>query len=261
MSKDVFKSIAEIERAEKIKEKKAAKRVSSKKKASEKNSSKKEKAGKPDKQKGRKVEASEIIELLKNTLIMLLITVFAGGILAFVYENTKAPIAEMEIKTRQNACRRVFYEAASFSESKIAEYPVTEEFKTAHTGSGITDCVEAYDEAGSLKGYVVEVTSHEGYGGDIVFYVGIGDDGTVNGVSFIEISETAGLGMRAPEVLAPQFRGRKAEVFEVVKSGAADETQIDAISSATITSKAVTGGVNTALAYFREILKGGVGNE
>ena len=52
--------------------------------------------------------------------------------------------------------------------------------------------------------------------------------------------------MRASEVLAPQFKNRNELVFEVTKTGAINDNQIDAISSATITSKAVTNAVNGA---------------
>ncbi len=205
----------------------------------------------------KRIEKSQIIEMFKNTFIMLAIAVVAGGVLGFVYEQTKAPIAEMEQRTKQNACRKVFYNAASFSETVINEYPVTDEFRELWNKVDITNCMKAEDGDGNLLGYVVEVVTHEGYGGDIDFYVGISLDGTVNGISFIEISETAGLGMRADEVLSPQFKNRLSDRFVVTKNGAASDEEIDAISSATITSKAVVGGVNAALDYFRMILGGG----
>ena len=67
--------------------------------------------------------------------------------------------------------------------------------------------------------------------------------------------------MRAEEVLKPQFAGRQAEKFEYTKSGAISDDQIDAISGATITTNAVTNGVNAGLYYFQTELKGGSGNE
>jgi electron transport complex protein RnfG len=62
--------------------------------------------------------------------------------------------------------------------------------------------------------------------------------------------------MRASEVLVPQFRERTAESFVVTKSGATMDNEIDAITSATITSKAYTGAVNTSLHYF-DLMNGG----
>jgi len=111
---------------------------------------------------------------------------------------------------------------------------------------------------GSLV-YLLFCTS-KGYGGDIPLTVGIQSDGTVSGYSVLSISETAGLGMKAKDDpnWGKQFAGKKADAFSVVKdgSGSGDDAKIDAISGATITSKAVTGAMNSCLAYFQS-LEGG----
>jgi len=101
-----------------------------------------------------------------------------------------------------------------------------------------------------VAGYVITVITHEGYGGDIQFTMGVNNDGSLNGISLLSISETPGLGMQAEDVLVPQFAGRSAYPFEYTKTGAAAENQIDAISGATITTNAVTDGVNAGLYYF-----------
>ena len=109
-------------------------------------------------------------------------------------------------------------------------------------------------------GYVVTTTDKDGYGGSIQISVGIMNDGTVNGISILSISETAGLGMRATELeFYGQYAGKAADKFYVSKDGGEGEA-IDAISGATITSLAVTGAVNTALGYYQNAL-GGSGNE
>ena len=119
----------------------------------------------------------------------------------------------------------------------------------------------AKDGSGNVLGYVITVTTKEGYGGDIKFSIGIRQDGLVNGISILEIAETAGLGMRAEEVLKPQFADKNVEQFEYSKSGAVSENQVDAISGATITTNAVVNGVNAGIYYFQTELKGGSGNE
>ena len=91
--------------------------------------------------------------------------------------------------------------------------------------------------------------------------MGVSLDGTLNGISITEISETPGLGMRAEEVLVPQFKNKNVSVFEVTKSGALMDYQIDAISSATITSKAVTEAVNAGLLAGRSLINGGEEHE
>ena len=63
--------------------------------------------------------------------------------------------------------------------------------------------------------------------------------------------------MRAEEVLVPQFAGKQVDRFDYTKSGAASDSEIDAISGATITTKAVVTGVNAGLVYFDTVLKGG----
>ena len=119
--------------------------------------------------------------------------------------------------------------------------------------------VEAVDTSGEALGYIFNVTTAEGYGGDISLTVGIQADGTVNGYSVLSISETAGLGMNAQEAdWAGQFAGKQVDAFTVVKdgSGANDDAKIDAISGATITSDAVAGAVNSCIIYFHT-LEGG----
>jgi Na+-translocating ferredoxin:NAD+ oxidoreductase subunit G len=114
-------------------------------------------------------------------------------------------------------------------------------------------------KGGSYQGLVVTVIANDGYGGDIKFSVGIQKDGTVNGISILSISETAGLGMKAKEEkFQSNFKNKKASQFVVTKSGAAKDGDVDAISGATITSKAVTKGVNSALAVFENLTKEGI---
>lgn len=129
------------------------------------------------------------------------------------------------------------------------------------TQESINEYCAAYDKDGGLLGYVITVTSHEGYGGDIKFTIGVRMDNTLNGMSILSISETPGLGMQAEEVLKPQFAGKKAESYVYTKGDASADNEIDAITSATITTNAVTNGVNAGLYYFQTELKGGSGNE
>lgn len=203
----------------------------------------------------------EIIELLKNTLIMFAITLVAGGILGVVYEVTKAPIAVMEAEKRDEANKKVYPDAASFSEDILDKEAMAECLAGEYSGVEITEVLEARTSDDMVVGYVFEVTSHEGYGGDIVYRLGVQIDGTINGMSITSISDTPGLGMRAEEVIVPQFGVVRAEKFEVVKTGKIMDNQIDAISSATKTSKAIVKGVNGALEYLREVLKGGTIDE
>ena len=197
-------------------------------------------------------------EMLKNAGILLAITVIAGFVLGAVYQITKGPIAEAEAAAAMEAYKEVFADASDFSEMEVKADALT---SGGITGTDIDNIFEAKGADGSVLGYVLVITNHEGYGGDIQFTLGVANDGTTNGISILAISETPGLGMEAESILKPQYAGKNVAQFVVTKTGAASDDQIDAISGATITSNALTNGVNAGLYYFRNVLGGGTANE
>lgn len=205
-------------------------------------------------------KSNEMQSMLHDAGILFAITLIAGIILGFVYQITKAPIAAQKEKAQIKACQEVFADADAFEE--VADFDIkkaTDHLKEAgFSAQSMSDVVRvAKDAAGETLGYVMTVTTSEGYGGDIVFTMGVRIDGTLNGISLLAISETPGLGMKAEEVLKPQFTNKKVSSFEYTKSGAVGDSQIDAISGATITTNALTNGVNAGLEYFRTVLKEG----
>lgn len=193
--------------------------------------------------------------MLKDAMVLFVITLFAGLLLGVVYEITKEPIAAQEEKARQEAFAEVFEAAENFVTMEEITQEKTDAVLAAAGISGVTvnEVVGAYDSTNQLLGYCITVTTHEGYGGDIKLTLGIDSQGSLNGISILEISETPGLGMKAESVLKPQFSGKKVEQFEYTKSGAMAENQIDAISGATITTKAVTNAVNGGLKVVFEL--------
>lgn len=197
--------------------------------------------------------------MIKDALILFAITLIAGLMLGVVNDITKEPIAQQEQKAKNEACQNVFAAADSFEAQELADSAQIEQALTdaGISGADIDELMEAKDASGALIGYVITVTDHEGYGGDIQFSMGITNEGTLNGISLLSISETAGLGMRAGEVLVPQFADKNVSKFTYTKTGATADSEIDAISGATITTNAVVNGVNAGLAYFDKILKGG----
>lgn len=202
--------------------------------------------------------------MLKDAAILFAITLCAGLILGFVFNITKEPIAIAEEKAVQEAYKEVFPDAAAFAKIELA-VPEDAEYGASWTAAGyesveIGQVLWAKDTSGTVLGYVITVTTHAGYGGDITFTMGIRQDGTVNGISILSISETAGLGMKAEEVLKPQFANKQVAQFAYTKSGATMDSEIDAISGATITTDAVVTAVNGGLYYFQTQL-GGSANE
>lgn len=206
-------------------------------------------------------------QMMKDAMILFLITLISGAALGLVYEVTKEPIAQQEQKAKNEAYQNVFEAAEDFTELTEEAYSpdvLTAFVKENGFDASIDGVAQALSADGSVLGYVITVTDHEGYGGDIQFTMGVADDGTLNGISLLSISETAGLGMRAGEVLVPQFAGKQVEKFSYTKTGAASDDQIDAISGATITTNAVVNGVNAGLLCFQEKLnmtEGGAANE
>ena len=197
--------------------------------------------------------------MIKDALILFAITLIAGLMLGVVNDITKEPIAQQEQKAKNEACQNVFAAADSFEAQELADSGQIEQVLTdaGISGADIDELMAAKDASGALLGYVITVTDHEGYGGDIQFSMGITHEGTLNGISLLSISETAGLGMRAGEVLVPQFADKNVSKFTYTKTGATADSEIDAISGATITTNAVVNGVNAGLAYFDKMLKGG----
>ncbi len=200
--------------------------------------------------------------MLKDALILFVITVIAGLALGGVYQITKDPIAAQEALASSNACKEVFSDASSFEvDPAFVADDANAAYLKEYPDETVNDCLKALSSDGSLLGYVLTVTTHEGYGGDIKFMMGIRNDGTLNGISLLSISETAGLGMQAEDVLVPQFAGKNVTEFAYTKDGATSDSEIDAISGATITTNAVTNGVNVGLYYFYSVLSPEEGGE
>ena len=203
---------------------------------------------------------NDIAVMFKEAGILFAITLIAGLVLGMVYELTKEPIRIQQEKAVQEACSAVFQSAVSFEELNYElDDMLTEEL--SQEGVKIGSVYEALGVNGALLGFVLEATSTEGYGGNIVLYLGVAMDGTLNDISILEISETAGLGMQAPDVLVPQFHDKNVDNFVYTKSGAVADNEIDAISGATITTRAVINAVNGGLKVAHVLLEGGGGNE
>lgn len=189
-------------------------------------------------------------KIVKNAIILTVITLVAGIGLGFVYEITKEPIAQAQDAAKKEAWQEVFPEASSsdFEEIDVDAKAAEKAIKDLGVKAEIDEVCEV---KGGEAGYIVTATDKEGYGGDIKITVGITSDGTVSGISILSISETAGLGMKATEpVFYEQYEGKQTDRFVVSKDGG-DGEPIDALSGATITSRAVTGAVNAALGYYQ----------
>ncbi|MCD7731999.1 MAG: RnfABCDGE type electron transport complex subunit G [Oscillospiraceae bacterium] len=182
-------------------------------------------------------------KIVIDTLKLLAITLVAGVLLSVVYQLTKDTIAEAEAKELTDSYSAVMSDASDFVE---IESPETEAFGEDNT---LNTALYAYDSEGNEIGTVLSVTSHKGYGGDIDITIGIDTTGTITGIVVTSMSETSGLGANCQnEEWISQYIGKSGEVA-YTKTGATQENEIDAISGATKTTRAITNAVNAALDF------------
>jgi electron transport complex protein RnfG len=184
--------------------------------------------------------------IIKDALILFAITVISGLLLGFTYTVTKDPIAEQQIKIREKALNSVI-ENAKFEDVNI----------DLDKDSVIVDIFEAKRD-NEIVGYAFKLATKEGYGGTIELIVGINTDSTVSGIDIIKHSETPGLGAKSDKnSFKDQFKGKPTKPLTVVKDKADTDTEIDSISGATISSRAVTNAVNLAIEYYNNNLSKG----
>ena len=204
--------------------------------------------------KNKKEKGSTTLTLIKEAAALFLITLFSGLALSYIYEITKEPIAEQQIIKSEKANQAVFPEAVSFTEDEELMQLVKDTDLTTlnadYKGVTIDNISKALDQSNQTIGYNITVTTTTGYKDPITIVIGYSKDGVVKGIEITAINETAGLGMVAKE---PKFLGqyisKSVSQFKLTKTGASSEDQIDAISGATITSRAVTNAINTGIGF------------
>jgi electron transport complex protein RnfG len=172
-------------------------------------------------------------QMAKFGMILGIICLAATLVLAVTYEVTK-PKIEAELRTEEQAALKNIVPAADSFEAK-----------------SVGD-IEYFDATkdGSLVGYCIKVTA-AGYSGYMRIIVGIDTNGIIKGVNILEHQETPGLGSKINEVkpgdkepyFLRQFKGKQARTVAVKKD-------IDAITGATISSKAVTDAINKTVSEF-----------
>lgn len=183
------------------------------------------------------------------TIKLFVLTVACAALLGVVYSITKEPIEVQEAKAATEARLAAFPEAADFN--KIIDKENADTIPGEY--SIVKSVYDAVDSDGNVIGKVFGIIT-KGYNSGLNITVGIGMDGTIKGVIMGDNNETQGLGKNAadPEFYG-QFTGKPIEYpFNVVKSSPGDN-DIQAISGATITSKAFTNAVNTAVAFYKSL--------
>jgi Na+-translocating ferredoxin:NAD+ oxidoreductase subunit G len=173
-------------------------------------------------------------------IVLGIITVAAGLLLAVTNEVTKKVIASQTEAAAVQARQSVLPQAELF---QAVELPVGAAVSAYYVGVAGNDAV----------GYIAQI-NRKGYKGVIEVMIGIGLDNKITGISVggANFAETAGLGAKVKEAkFTDQFIGKTAPITVIKAGGSANETTIDAVTSATISSKAVTSAVNEAAEFIK----------
>ena len=178
------------------------------------------------------------------TIVLLGITVVSGALLGIVQSVTAPAIEAATIASQNEAKQAVFAEASEYE--AIADAPLS---------GTIVSVDKALDGSGATAGFVLNVQP-SGFGGTIDMMVGVDAEGTVTGVRILSMSETPGLGAKASDegdtsyngmTFCGQYVGQGSDLA-VTKDGGT----IISITGSTITSRAITDGVNEATAWVSE---------
>jgi len=173
--------------------------------------------------------------LIHYGIVLLILAAVSAGILAGANKMTAPVIAERAKETEIAARNKVLPDATTFNEEE----------KVAVDG---LEFVPGYGDSNEKVGYVVTVAS-PGYAGDIIFMLGIDNEGAVTGLNVLSSSETPGLGAK---IMNPDWqaiwKGRDAS-YQFDKS-------VDAFAGATISPQAVyTGTIKTLNAFKTGVAK------
>ncbi|MDR1774683.1 MAG: RnfABCDGE type electron transport complex subunit G [Clostridioides sp.] len=188
-------------------------------------------------------------KMIKLGLILLAVCIIASFSLSAVNNSTKKLIEEQSIIKNDELRKNVLPDATEFKKVEPDLSSLDSDVQSV-----IVEVYQGLDASGKTVGYTVK-TSPSGYGGPFELIIGFTDEGQISSISTGTMSETPGLGSKAsqPE-FQEQFKGKQADTLEVVKGVASADNQIKAISGATITSTAVTKGVNAAIDLFNNVL-------
>jgi electron transport complex protein RnfG len=192
---------------------------------------------------------SSFVNLL---LTLTIVTLVAGLSLGYVYQWTKEPIAQAQMAKQLKAI-----------ESVVRGYdnnPVLEKYKVA-TPDG-KDSLEFFPakKGEELIDMAIKTRSSKGYSGDIWIMVGFNMTGEIQNIFVIEHKETPGLGskMTAPSFVN-QFLGKNPEQLKLkVKKDGGD---VDAITGATISSRAYSQAIQLAFDTFKSSSNHGTDNQ
>lgn len=182
--------------------------------------------------------------------VLLIVCAIAAGILGFTNNITYAKIQDQIALAQEEARKQVLPAAESFDAIDKA----TMDKISANPAYNVVQGVYVAKAGGNAMGYAITVAP-KGYGGAVQLIVGVDANGVVQGIKVGTNNETPGLGKNSEKPkFSDQYKGKtwNSEI-SVIKNGTPKDNEIVAISGSTITSKAVTLGVNQAMAVAKEL--------
>jgi electron transport complex protein RnfG len=177
-------------------------------------------------------------------IALLVVTGIAATTLGYVYEFTKEPIALAKLNKKLNAIKEVVPE--------FTNNPDAEKYSIPTDGDSIMVYPAKVDN--KIVGVAIETYTMKGFSGLIKLMVGLAPDGSVRNVSVLEHKETPGLGTHMADVdFINQFVGKDPvkDNIKVSKDGGS----IDAITAATISSRAFSDAVQRAADAYNNLPK------
>lgn len=198
--------------------------------------------------------------MIKDAIILCLITLILGAVLAGVYAITKGPIDEAQAKANNEACAAVAVEGDEVQGADAEALKTVTQYLESHDLAGAEvsdgDTLSNYVEVSEVHptsggGTVYLAAAKKGYGGAIDFALGVDPTGLVTGISITSQSETAGLGANCVnEDWQNSFKAKKLPANpadNMYNKNEETESQVQALSGATVTSRAVTNAVKGLL--------------
>jgi len=170
-------------------------------------------------------------------LALAVITAVAGAALAMVYSVTAEPIKASQIAKINNAIKMVIPEFETITDTTLMPESGKDSIRLYSLSKGAVN-----------SGYAVETYTDNGFSGRFTLMVGFTPEGAISNIEVLEHKETPGLGTKmALPAFKDQFKGLKiadlpGEKLKVKKDGGS----VDAITAATISSRAFCDAVNRA---------------
>jgi electron transport complex protein RnfG len=186
-------------------------------------------------------------DIFRLIIVLTSICIVSAIALAKIYDLTKGPIAHQKRLEVLRAIKTVLPPYDNEPDRDLAKLPKGVDKK----GEEIKGVFYRGEKNGRLIGIAFTVTSHEGYGGNIELMVGVSPDGTIYGIEVLSHLETPGLGAKITRAkFKDRFKDRNLSNTKwAVKKDGGD---IDSITGATISSRAVIKAVKEGLTFYED---------